>query len=700
MFDICDYIFMFGIFSKIIDTKKRLIVIHGWGGSYADAANRIGELLYFDCYWQKGTFMVPRRIATMIRHLLNVPDPDHYTKVLQKLTISRFISSKSATKEINTNQDYTGFSENRLRQDFAHIGMPISPSARSKRSAQINEQAQKDLSPIMEVINTLQETWSSTNGHNQTEKESRKLIETLSKEAGLTNSLLPLLEMLREMHESGGDLDTVGSAAFYAHWMITEARKKNRELVYGKDYEFIFVNYHESMLHMEKYAPAELYVADLPIGAFPHLEEEIPYLNERGVHIARFEDHHPYPAERRANLEKLVKEGTLGFLALSGPLLNQEIPKDEEPQCGADMVYNNLIAGTIADTAGVKQLRQATHGEDFVTNRTDFGILLTNLIKGGICKIELAQLLVDSMQNNDALQRLEKRDWAQLPAIWHKDIEKVAETLTENVVYITLAATKTKIVCALAAHADPGKPRLTTGKAVEFFARNYTDADYIFYCFGSSIMVARRLNHSDTQINLGSLMPFIGTESDGGHSGAAVCRPDANPHYPAQILGRINKSNFTQFVRYLATRLDANNYETSAIEDVSTGIPNRWQNSKRKVGIVLLAALLAGLLLTAMFPSFRRKSVQESNKTHFTQFIIAEDPSPAQKHPRSSAKSAVKKAEPKHAPKPAQKKMILPEDDSAVPAPRPAPKQPSKAETIETSATTPPTIETTETSSP
>jgi len=636
---------MFGIFSKTNDVTKKLIVIHGWGGSYADAANRIGELLYFDCYWEKGSFMVPRRIATMIRHLLNLPKPDHYTQVLQKLTISHFISSKSTPKDIDPNQDYTGFSESRLRQDFSHFGMPISPSARSKRAAQIKKQAEKDLSPIMQIINVLQEIWSSTEGHNQTEKESRDMIEKQSKAAGLSNSILPLLEMLREMHESGGDLDTVASAAFYAHWAITEAKQKNRQLVYGKDYEFIFVNYHESMRHMAKYAPADLYVADLPIGAFPHLEEEIPYLNERGVHIARFEDHHPYPADRRKKLEELVEDGSLGFLALSGPLLNEELPKEEEPQCGADMVYNNLIAGTSADTDGTKRLRTATHGEDFVTNRTDFGILLTNLIKGGICKVELAQILVESMQNDDAQQRLTDRGWAQLPSIWHKDIEEVAGTLTDNVVYITLAENKTKIVCALAAHAAPGKPRLTTGKAVEFFARNYPDADYIFYCFGSSIMVARRLNHADTQINLGSLMPFLGTDSDGGHAGAAVCRPDANQHYPTQILGRINKSNFTQFVRYLSTRLDANNYKTIAIEDVSTGTPNRWQDSKRKVGIVLLIALITGLLLTIIFPSFRGKSVLESNKNHFTQFIIYE-PTPQE-------------------PQPSQKKMILQKNDSA-----------------------------------
>jgi hypothetical protein len=597
---------------------KKLIVIHGWGGSYIDAINHIGDLLDFDCHWYHGCFMVPNRSASMLRHLLNVPDPDRFIRALQKLAVSRFIASSPPPAEIDISRDYTEFSEERLRRNFANFGIPVSPTTRKLRSSELYNDAQTALQPLTEIIEKLRSQISAEGGHPPTEKQLREQIKAIAADSGFQEDILPLLEMLREMHENGGDLDTVASAVFYAHHLVSSSKKK---LAYGRDYQFVFINYHESMLHLTQYAPAEVYMADLPIGAFPNLEDEIAHLHDNGIQIVRFEDHHPYPAERQAKLEQLVAEHKLGFLALSGPLINQELDQETEPQCGADMVYNNLIKGSPADCPAAIRLRKAAHGEDFVTNRTPFGILLTDLIKGGICKTELAQILLAAMEHDDGLERLTLRGWAQLPELWHKDIDEVAQTLTENVLTITLAKTGTKIVAALAMHAEPGKPRLTTGKAVEFFARTYPDADYIFYCFGASILVARRLNHANTDLNLGSLMPLIGSDGDGGHSGAAVCRPDANPSYPSRLLGRINSANFSQFAHYLGDVLTANDYAVASIENLSTATPNRWSSGRRNVAIILLVALIAGLLLTLFFPAFRPANARKSNQGYFHQYV-------------------------------------------------------------------------------
>jgi len=608
-----------------VQNRKKLIVIHGWGGTYADAADRIGDLLDFECFWDSGTFMVPRRIATMIRHLLNVPNPDRYILALQQLTLSRFLASDvDAPSAHDAHRDtFAGFSEARLREDFAHFGLPLSPLARRQRAAQLRKIAEQALAPIQCVIRELQETWRDEAG-SQTEQDARKLIEERCQTAGLSESLLPLLEMLREMHETGGDLDTVASAAFYAHWMVNEARQNGKTLHYGQDYRFVFVNYHEPLTQMKQYAPAELYLADLPIGAFPDVEANIRTLCDERVYTARYEDHHPYTAERKAKLDELVAEGKLGYLALSGPLQGSELPEDEEPQCAADMVYTATIAGKPWDCGGAKRLRKAAHGEDFVTDRTELGILLTNLIKGGICKTELAQILVEAMQSDDAIERLEKRGWAQLPDQWHADIEEVAETLADNVTQLTLADGRTQIIAALATHAAPGKPKLPTGKAIEFFARQFPEADYVFYCFGSSLMVARRLNHADTALNLGALMPALGTAADGGHSGAAVCRPDANPNYPTHLLGRVRATNFQRFSHYLAARLAANGHAVETIKDISAASQHRMRRGRHNITVVLLLALVLGLVLTIIFPAFRPKRVRESNLDFFPQIEVDE----------------------------------------------------------------------------
>jgi hypothetical protein len=596
---------------------KRIIIMHGWGGTYADAATRIGDLLHFDCYWHNGSFMVPRRIAPMIRHLLNVPTPSSPIIALQMLAVSRFLAGGVAPSTVASADTYAAFSEARLKQDFGAFGIPLASEQRHKRATQLQQQAELALAPILNVIHTLQERWKDPNNNPQTERDTRDTIETCATEAGLTESLLPLLDMLRDMHETGGDLDTVASAALYAYSLVSEAQQANKPLHYGRDYAFAFLNYHESLKSLQHLAPATLYAADLPIGAFPNLEAEIVYLHDHNISIARYEDHHPYSPERRKLLDGLVADNILGYLSLSGPPEGEELTEEAAPRCGADMVYDSMVSGELWDSKGAQRLRVAAHGEDFVTNRTPFGILLTDLIKGGICKAELAQILVESMAKDDAMERLTERGWAALPQQWHESLNAVAESLVENVGRITLEANDTQIITALATHAPPGKPRMPTGKAIEFFARKFPDANYIFYCFGSSLMVARRLNHSDTALNLGALMPALGTKSDGGHAGAAVCRPDANPHYPTHLLGCVCATNFLRFSQYLADRLAAEGYPVASIEDISSRRQGQWKKGRNRAAIIIIAALALGSLLAWIFPAFRREHIIDSNLEFF-----------------------------------------------------------------------------------
>ncbi len=604
--------------------RQKLLVIHGWGGSYLEAAERVTDLLDVESYWHDGAFMVPRRKAGLLRHLLNEPADDRYVTAMRKLIIGRFLQSPPAPSEIAGDADaYSRFSEDRLRQDFPHFGIPFGPDARWRRAEQLKTEAEKELSPVLDVLRRLQQQ-ARDSKEALTEAAVRKILETLVTGTAVGN-LLPLLENLREMHETGGDLDTVASAVMYAHHFTCEARRQQKPFRYGHEYRFVFINYHESMRGMAQWAPADLYTADLPVGAFPDLESDIAFLHEKDVKTRRFEDHHPWLPERRQALQQLVDEGKLGFFALSGPEQGSEQP-EEEQRCAAEMVYENLIQNTVDDVPAAQRLREAAHGEDFVKGRTPLGILLTDLIKGGICKVELGQILLDSMENDDAMERLKARGWADLPEVWKEDIDATAEGLRENTYELSLADGKTSIISALAVHADPGKPKLPTGKAIEFFAENYPQAQYVFYCWGSSLMVARRLDHADTTLNLGSLMPAIGSPSDGGHAGAAVCRPDANPHYPDRLLGRVTASSFGRFNRYLASRLKEEGYPVASVRNISVPPPSLWSRGNRRLAVILVGAIVLGLALVLLIPAYRPDRVRASNEDFFPHIDMRIDP--------------------------------------------------------------------------
>ncbi len=597
------------------DSRIKLFVIHGWGGSYLEAAGRVTDLLKVESYWYNGSFMVPRRRGGLLRHILNEPANDRYITALRKLIVGQFMLSPTAPNEVAEDLDnYSRFPEERLRRDFPTFGIPMGPNTRWRRASQLKTEAEKELQPVLTVLKRLQDE-AAASDEALTEAHVRERLEALSADAG-TGNLLPLLENLREMHETGGDLDTVASAVMYAHHFGHQAKREGKPFRYGREYRFVFINYHESMHGFAEHAPADLYLADLPIAAFPECESDIRYLHDKDVHTIRFEDHHPWLPERKRAMETLIEEGKLGFLDLGGPEQGTE-QADEELRSAAEMIYENLIEGTEADCEGARRLRKATHGEDFVRGRTELGILLTDLIKGGICKVELGQILLDSLENDDPMDRLQARGWAALPEAWKEDIDATAETLRENAYLLKLADGKTTILSALAAYPDPGKPKLPTGKAIEFFAENYPEAQYVFYSWGSSLMVARRLDQADTTLNLGSLMPAIGSPSDGGHAGAAVCRPESNPHFPKRILNRVSASEFGRYNRYLASRLTHEGYPVESVKNISVASSSTWNRGNRRLGIILTGAIVLGFALVAVIPNYRPAQVRESNADFF-----------------------------------------------------------------------------------
>ncbi len=630
---------------KLAKKPIQLIVIHGWGGTFIQAIQTIKQLDNFEVHWQHGTFVIPRRIALIISELLSTQNPNQITAHLQKLIVSRLLSSCGINDEktYSAPENMYHLSEKRVLDDFGYLGIPLSPSTRIQRAAQLHTEATAALQNTIHVLNDIENSLKHVDETIHTEPKIRDIITNITTSNPETENLVQLLESIRNMHETGGDLDTVSSAVFYTLQLATEANDKKQSFLYGKDYKYIFINYHESLRHLKNEGPAEIYMADLPIGAFPEFDSDARYLHEYDIVIKRFEDHHPYTPEHVAMFEKLQSDSILDHFALSAPADGSE---PTNPLCAADMVFGNLTPKMKANN-GVLTIKRCAHAEDYVTDRTELSRMLTNLIKGGICKIELVQLLINSIKSNNIPELLIANGWDKLPALWEESYKEQEEVLLENTSILKFkrpdqsiaeqgnpalgigsdvpqpvkkSKDTTSIIVVLAPHSKKGQPRITTGKATEFIALQFPDADYLFYCYGSSIMVARRLNQADFSFNLGKLMPLIGSPSDGGHSGAAVCRPEASPKYPSHILSHITSANFNKFSRYLGQRVSEQGYELINIENkqVASAQNNLRQGGKKLLIITIIAAII-GLILSLLLPSFHQSAVLDSNQDFFPQ---------------------------------------------------------------------------------
>ena len=628
------------------DRRPALILIHGAGGSYAEALDALDTLHDVPACYHDGAFHLPKSQGLLLRRLFFQTDDSPLIQAIQKDALSHLLNSCFEPGIVDLERS-VAIHERRLLDEFPKIGFPVSPGARWRRARELRNEAATEMAPFRAALDAIRPKLPGTS-----EADIPNLIHSHATPQ-VADSLIHALGLLRGFQETGGDLDTVASAVLYAHWLRALARDEGRPFEYGIDYRFVFVNYHEGTLHLAKYAPGDLYMADMPIGALPDFEPEIHELARQDVSLICFEDHHPFSQDQIESLERLRVDGYCDRVAMSGGLDGAELP-DDQHYCAADMVYNACVRGRPWDTPAMAELQRLAHAEDWVTDRTDTSKLFTALIKGGLCKVEMAQQILTCTSKEDLHGLAAKLGWDKTVDEWEHAFDEIQDKLWANVVCMRIPrancanpdaplpmgdATASgpaldpasdvpmpvtqegplrdhiQILMVLAYRPQPGAPKVPVGRVQEYFARECPEADYVFYCWGSNLMVARRLNQADLTFNLGALMPFIGGPGDGGHAGAAVCRPDSSPAYPTELLGRVSSGGFRRFATYMARRLEAaTGCQVCELRNLSRQMDSeQMARSSRRLLLLAAAALIVGFLLVAFHPGFDAEAIEGGN---------------------------------------------------------------------------------------
>ena len=621
--------------------RPSYIIIHGHGGTLNEVMRLPQRFQTFECSWNNGLFYIPKLVATPLRRLLTEnEDKNTLFGALRKIAISRMLEASLSPSPIPENIDKMGvFRESTIIENFPSFSIPIGYESRKSAVSRLKDEGEKEFTSIFSVASdteknietTIQRLNSFAKNSDGSEKTEDDVFNQMNVEFQDNNSVESLIE-LREMEEVGGDLDTVSSAVFYAHYLLSEAKKSGKSLQYGKDYRFVFINYHEGLRALSELPPGNIYMADMPISTIPHLEEDLKHLKSKELNLVRYEDHHPYTSEHLAMLENLTKEKLIAYFAMSGPILDDQKTIEENPdnlKCGADMVYEALIQENEWNCPAMQHLREITHHEDFASERHPTGKILTELIKGGTSKVELAQTLLKCRKKEDILKALNDKGWYEKVEKKRYEAIEIADRFMENIHLLeierpeisggdcggpplddgsdmpvalnhrTQEDNRLRILLALAPKTKRDEPKLNIGRACEYFTDKLNNIDYLFFCYSSSLIVGRRLNQADTSINLSTLFKKLGTENDGGHAGASVCSPEKNQHYPTNILGRVSAANFANYSRYIAEKI-SEELKVKVINKTNISIKNSTSSLSsggKKVIYLILAAMIVGLLV-------------------------------------------------------------------------------------------------------
>ncbi len=602
-----------------ITEKKKIFIIHGRGNTMNDAFGRLIQLVRVKFRYYQSKFYVDSENSNFVRYLLYDTQRNPYAKLFDRILVGKIALAPHfpPPPDWRPDETWTTLSEYKVSDKLQLYGVPMGAVGASREWIDgFFRQLWNDFGPVLGEVITSQPALAASlanfrmqlrpsDGGLWLEREYKEAIRSILPARGVAPE--PFIDFLLEfqrLNDAGGDLDTIASNALYGAWIL-QAWQANYGTAprYGRDFEFDFVNYHQSFLHLARHRNCELYLPDFPMDAIPDLEEAAKAVIEAGSFLVRIDDHHPMGQDKMDLLERLKASGFFGDFVMSGPVKGTE-QSEEDKTCGADLVHRQMIAGRGFDTPGLEELRRLAHQQDLHLisdpddrNHPDYlAIDLSKLIGSKYSRIDMAQQLMFVRTFDDMRRIMETTGWRQIVDQYEVELERVSpglekcmaridfivpgeiESARGSLGFLSIVSKILKtitfgafdleakilsgrrpelthrIFIALAPSQSRREPRINVASAIGYLKRFFR-FDYFFYAWGASLLTTRRYNDKDQVLDLSQLMPIIGGPGDGGHSSAATCKPPSNAAWPRKQFERLKNANFLEYAKYIAGRV-------------------------------------------------------------------------------------------------------------------------------------------------
>ncbi len=289
------------------------------------------------------------------------------------------------------------------------------------------------------------------------------------------------------------------------------------------------------------------------------MERQLRQLKENDIRIESVDDHHPYTPEVLDLLNRLKDEGLIGRVHIVALPRGKELPLEKQ-KCGSQIIYEERVQGKPWDNPGLAELARIARHQDLHFDMDPLGIEISKLIGSKHPKIEIADGLA-AVKDFDGMREIMRRNgWDEVVRKYEEGLEKVyprTEQALGRMVFKKPGGELT-IMAAMSPFCDAkkGEVQINVASALHYLlGRRKYRTDYFFYIYGSQLMTTRKPNEKEETLNLSTLCQFIGTPADGGHSGAATCKPISNPAFPVRRLEKVRDTNFLQFLNYLAGKV-------------------------------------------------------------------------------------------------------------------------------------------------
>lgn len=592
--------------------RKKIFIIHGKAIGLQESIAMTMELLYTKIHFHGGKYYVPKNLGRFLRYVIYESHNENlFLAQLEHLMITRLvISAFYLDQTFSPTEDWISLSDLMVEKKINGYDIKKSEKERKEFCEKEFKSTCESFAKLiccgefsLEGIYSYLKYFHDMIGNNADGKYLESditavLYNTLKENGGNADAFVNGLKEIVRNAETGGDLDTIGSNALYGYWAINSIPEETgAAAVYGRDFEFDFMNYHEGMKHLNvKHRDCDIYVPDFPIDAIPELKNDVAALMECGNYVVRFDDHHPLSPPSKEALDDLKNSGKIGQFVMSGYIEGMpEIPKEFQ-KCGTDLIYDGLIKNTKLDSPLWKEFTRLAHVQDLHIVEDKMAIDLSKLIGSKHSKLDMVQKLMQMQKLEDLQNILQTTGWdkeikayedelnEQCPKLEdamamieynvpltseirndyynklpgsQKTLIKIVKALTFGFVDLTgvyIKEIKHSILLVLAPYQSSKEARINVASVIHYFKDKF-HFDYLFFCYGMSLITTRKINEEDKSLDLNEVAGKIGGPDDGGHSEAATFQPAMNPKFPKTKITKVNAYNFSEYVKYLAMRI-------------------------------------------------------------------------------------------------------------------------------------------------
>jgi hypothetical protein len=289
------------------------------------------------------------------------------------------------------------------------------------------------------------------------------------------------------------------------------------------------------------------------------IERQFRELRDRDVNFESIDDHHPYTPEIFNLLKQLESEGVIKHIQVVALPRGEELPIEKQT-CGSALVYKDRIEGKPWDNPGFAELKRIALLQDLHVEMEPLALELSKLIGSKFSKVEIAAGLAEQIKDYESMRGIMGiTGWDEKVKAYEAGLEKVLPRTEEVLGRIDFTKPDNpeagvRIMAGISPFCDAkkGEVQINVASAIGYWmGKKGYPADYIFYCYGSHLMTTRKPNEEETSLNLSTVCQAMGTKADGGHSGAATCKPVSNPVFPVERLDKVRDTNFLEYIEYL-----------------------------------------------------------------------------------------------------------------------------------------------------